>query len=64
MVWNEIETRRERGPCGFNAAYGAIMAAFKSTQKTPVNTNTRDIVSIAAQTGCNRIYYALSSVDN
>jgi hypothetical protein len=33
-------------------------------QKTPDNTNTRDLVSIASQTGCNRIYYALPSVDN
>jgi hypothetical protein len=64
MVWNEIETRFKRGPCGFNAAYGAIMAAFKATQKTPVNKNTRDLVSIASKTGRNRIYYALSSVDN
>jgi hypothetical protein len=64
MVWHEIATRRERGPCGFNAAYGAIMAAFMATQKTPVNKNTRDIVSIASPTGCNRIYYAFSSVGN
>jgi hypothetical protein len=64
MVLIEIKTRFECGPCGFNATYGAIRAAIKTRQKTPVNTNTRDLVSIALQNGCNRIYYALSIVDN
>jgi len=63
MVLIQFETRFERGPCGFNVAYGAIMEAIKTTQKTPVNTNTRDLVSIALQNGCNRIYYALSTVE-
>jgi hypothetical protein len=33
MVWLEIATRRERGPCGFNAAYGAIMVRLKRRKK-------------------------------